>query len=73
MICNKINNGCNCWVTQHMTGHYKYISVNSQNNPMRSILWLPFYKINKARKDLTISGMSQDLNSKANVLSLLLG
>lgn len=23
------------WVTQYMTRHYKYISLNFQNNPMR--------------------------------------
>lgn len=35
---------------------------------MRLILWLPFYEKNKVRKDLIISGMSQDLKLKAIVL-----
>lgn len=35
---------------------------------MKLILWLPFYEKNKAEEDLIISGMSQDLHSKDNVL-----
>lgn len=35
---------------------------------MKLILWLPFYEKNKSEEDLIISGMSQDLHSKDNVL-----
>lgn len=65
------NNGCIFWVTYYLIRHYNYISFNFYNNLMRLILWLSFYEKNKVHRDLMISGMPQDLHSKASVLLIV--